>query len=141
MTSRQIEQLENTYATIRPAAAGFALMFFRKLFAGDPSLRRLFRGDLHQHGQELIDMLGIAVGSLRDFETLLPEVVALGQRHIAYGVQPRDYATGAAALLWTLEQMLSQQAFTPEVKTAWTELTQMVIAAMHFGAPAIAIAA
>ena len=141
MTTRQIEQVEHTYATIRPAAAGFALMFFRKLFAGDPSLRRLFRGDLHQHGQELIDMLGIAVGSLRDFETLLPEVVALGQRHIAYGVQPRDYATGAAALLWTLEQMLSQQAFTPEVKTAWTETTQMVIAAMRFGAPAIAIAA
>jgi hypothetical protein len=44
-------------------------------------------------------------------------------------------------LLWTLEQMLSQQAFTPEVKTAWTETTQMVIAAMRFGAPAIAIAA
>lgn len=141
MTNRQIEQLETTYATIRPAAAGFALMFFRKLFAGDPSLRRLFRGDLHQHGQELVDMLGIAVGSLRDFEELLPEVVALGQRHIAYGVKPRDYATGAAALLWTIEQVLSQQSFTPEVKAAWTEVTQMVIAAMRFGAPAIAIAA
>jgi hypothetical protein len=99
-------------------------MFFRKLFAGDPSLRRLFRGDLHQHGQELIGMLGIAVGSLRDFEKAPAEVVALGQRHIAYGVQPRDYATGAAALLWTLEQMLSQQAFTPEVKSAWTEMTR-----------------
>jgi hemoglobin-like flavoprotein len=141
MTIRQIEQIEKTYATIQPAAAGFAMMFFRKLFAGDPSLRRLFRGDLHQHGQELIGMLGIAVGSLRDFEKLLPEVVALGQRHIAYGVNPRDYATGAAALLWTIEQALSQQSCTPEVKAAWTEMTQMVIAAMRFGAPAVAIAA
>jgi hemoglobin-like flavoprotein len=141
MTTRQIEHVENTYATIRPAAAGFAVMFFRKVFAEDPSLRRLFRGDLQQHGQELIDMLGVAVASQRDFEQLLPEVVALGQRHFAYGVKPRDYATGAAALLSTLEQVLSQQSFTPEVKAAWTEMSQMVIAAMRFGAPAIAIAA
>jgi nitric oxide dioxygenase len=38
---------------------------------------------------------------------------------VAYDVQPEDYATVGAALLWTLEQGLGF-AYTPEAADAWS---------------------
>jgi hemoglobin-like flavoprotein len=42
----------------------------------------------------------------------------LGQRHAAYGVEPKDFRTVEDALLFALEHALID-VFTPEVKTAW----------------------
>jgi hemoglobin-like flavoprotein len=64
-------------------------------------------------------VIGFAVGSLRDTNALIPAVRALGTRHVAYGVRDPHYDTVGAALLWTLEKGLGE-AFTPEVREAWT---------------------
>jgi hemoglobin-like flavoprotein len=66
-----------------------------------------------------MQMLATAVAGLDNLPVLVPAVKALGERHVGYGVQKADYATVGAALLWTLEQGLGE-AFTPEVKAAWT---------------------
>jgi hemoglobin-like flavoprotein len=57
----------------------------------------------------------------------------LGRRHAEYGVQTKDYNTVGAALLWTLEQGLTQQ-FTPEVKEAWTAAYTILATTMQQGA-------
>ena len=64
-------------------------------------------------------MIGRTVASLDRIESIVPEVKALGVRHVGYGVTPNDFPTVGAALLWTLEQNL-RDAWTPDMKETWT---------------------
>ncbi len=133
MTPQQIDLVQKTFEQIRPAADAVAATFYQKLFALDPSLRAMFRGDMAEQGSKLMQMLSVAVGSLRRLEQLLPAVEALGRRHADYGVRDEHYATVAAALLWTLELGLAA-GFTPDVKHAWVAMYQTVMGAMRRGA-------
>jgi hemoglobin-like flavoprotein len=109
-----------------PAAA----LFYARLFALDPSLRTLFKGDMVEQGRKLMTMLALVVSKLDQLDRLLPAVQALGERHAQYGVQPSDYETVAEALLWTLGQGLDE-AYTPEVEAAWTAAYTTLAAAMQ----------
>jgi hemoglobin-like flavoprotein len=73
--------------------------------------------------------LKVAVNGLTKLETIVPAVQILGQRHLEYGVKDKDYETVGAALLWTLEQGLGE-AFTLEVKEAWTTTYTLVAGVM-----------
>jgi nitric oxide dioxygenase len=75
---------------------------------------------MKKQGAMLMSTLGLAVGSLRNLEAILPAVRSLGQRHAAYGVTAEHYQPVAEAFLWTLEYALGD-AFTPELKEAWVE--------------------
>ena len=98
-----------------------AELFYKNLFAADPSLQRLFKGDMAQQGKKLMQMIGAAVGKLNDLDTLIPILKGLGKRHAGYGVEDAHYATVGAALLLTLSQGLGN-AFTPAAKAAWGEV-------------------
>jgi hemoglobin-like flavoprotein len=67
----------------------------------------------------LMQTLTVVVNSLDKLEQIVPAVQALGRRHAGYGVREAHYTTVGEALLWTLEQGLGE-AFTPEVRAAWT---------------------
>jgi len=78
-----------------------------------------------------------AVGGLGKRGAIVPVVRELGIRHAAYGVKPEHYDTVAGALLWTLEQGLAD-AFTPEVKAAWTEAYMILAETMKEAAAEVA---
>jgi hemoglobin-like flavoprotein len=118
MTPRQVELVQSSWSSVEPIAEAAAEIFYSKLFALDPSLRALFRGDMQEQGRKLMSMIAFAVKGLARLETLVPAVQALGRRHAGYGVRDRHYETVATALLWTLQQGLGK-AFTPEVREAW----------------------
>ncbi len=61
---------------------------------------------------------------------LVPVVQDLGRRHGDYGVQEKHYGSVGSALLWTLEQGLGA-AFTPEVKSAWSETYALLAGVMQ----------
>jgi len=63
--------------------------------------------------------MSVAVGALSRPERITLAVRELGRRHVAYGVKPRHYEVVATALLWMLEKSLGE-AFTPEVRAAWS---------------------
>jgi len=65
-------------------------------------------------------MISAAVNGLPQLEGIVPVVEDLGRRHARYGVKPQHYDTVGAALLWTLGRGLGE-AFTPDVRAAWTE--------------------
>src|SRR5258706_9108454 len=92
LVKRSFEQL----APIEPQAAG---LFYRNLFQLDPSLERMFRGDMVQQGEKLMKMLATAVALLGDSARPLPALEKLGTRHVGYGVQEGHYATVGAALI------------------------------------------
>lgn len=111
-------------------ADGAARLFYGRLFALDPSLRRMFRGDMDEQGRKLMATLSFVVDKLGRLPELLPAVQSLGRRHAAYGVRDEHYAEVATALLWTLEQALGE-AFTPAVRAAWAEAYDTLAGAMQ----------
>lgn len=129
MTPQQIQLVRDSFAQVAPIAAEAATMFYNNLFAADPSLRALFRGDMTTQGERLMSMIGSAVGLLERPQALLPVLRNLGARHAGYGVQPSHYDTVGGALLLTLEQGLGA-AFTPEVRDAWATMYGLVARTM-----------
>jgi len=143
MTPKQIALVQATWKQVEPIAGQAAALFYSRLFLLDPSLRRLFKGDMQEQGTKVMSMISIAVSSLARLESIVPAVQALGRRHAGYGVQPRHYATVGAALVWTLEQGLGK-AFTKETEDAWRAAYGVLAATMqqatteerHAGEPA-----
>jgi hemoglobin-like flavoprotein len=133
MTPHQIDLVQQSFAQVKPIAATAATLFYERLFTLDPSLRRLFRGDMLKQGQMLMSMIGAAVAGLRNLPALVPTLRQLGARHHGYGVQPEHYGTVGGALLWTLERGLGE-GFTPEMRDAWGTAYALLSDVMQLGA-------
>jgi hemoglobin-like flavoprotein len=120
MTPEQIESVKSTWEMVKPISEKAAELFYRRLFELDPSLKPLFKGDMKEQGAKLMKTIGVAVASLDRLEAILPTVQALGNKHAhQYKVPDESYDTVGAALLWTLNEGLGD-AFTDDVKEAWT---------------------
>ena len=133
MNAQQVELIRSSFALVQPIAPQAAALFYDNLFASDPSLRGMFRGDMAEQGQRLMTMIGAAVGLLGRPDALVPVLRNLGGRHVGYGVRDHHYATVGAALIETLAQGLGDE-FTPEVREAWIALYTVVSRTMMEGA-------
>jgi hemoglobin-like flavoprotein len=118
MTPQQIKPVQTSFARVRSIADTAAAPFYGRLFELDPSLRRLFHGNMRIQGRKLMAMLEYIVAGLHRPETIMPAVQELGRRHADYGVQEAHYATVGTALLWALRQGLGPQCI-PAVEAAW----------------------
>jgi hemoglobin-like flavoprotein len=137
LTADDIVRVRASFARIVPIKNAAADLFYGRLFEVAPQLRKLFPADLHDQKQKLMAMIATAVGALNDLETLIPKVKALGARHVGYGVRAADYNVVGEVLLWTLERGLAE-AFTPEVRSAWTKVYRVLAATMQAGAAELA---
>ncbi len=137
MTPQQIAHVRASFELVAPIADRAAALFYDNLFATDPSLRALFRGDMQAQGRMLMQMIASAVRLLDHPHRLLPALHALGARHATYGVRDEHYATVGSALLKTLAQGLGD-AFTPEVRNAWTALYATLAREMQSAAQPLA---
>jgi hemoglobin-like flavoprotein len=135
MTPENQALVRDSFAKIAPIAPQAAGLFYDRLFVLDPTLKPLFKGDMVEQGRKLMAMIGTAVANLNRLEAIVPAVQDLGRRHAGYGVQPADYDTVAAALLWTLGQGLGD-AFSPPVEAAWTEAYTILATVMKDAAAA-----
>jgi hemoglobin-like flavoprotein len=133
MSPHQIDLVQKSFGEVKPIAAAAADLFYKRLFALDPDLRPMFKGEMTKQGQMLMSMLGAAVAGLRNLEALAPVVRQLGARHVGYGVRAEHYETVGSALLWTLEQGLGDK-FTPEVHDAWAAAYNLLSEVMQLGA-------
>jgi len=121
--------VKESFDLVEPIAPQAAELFYANLFALDPSLQKLFKSDMVAQGEQLMKMIGAAVGLLGQPQTLMPVLQKLGRRHADYGVRDEHYDTVGAALLATLQQGTGV-AFTPEVREAWVEVYGVVSATM-----------
>lgn len=140
MTPDQRALVETSFAKVLPIADAAAALFYEDLFARDPQLRLLFRGDMREQRRKLMAMLATAVANLDRWQEIAPAVQELGRRHVAYGVEPAHYETVGAALIATLEKGLGDD-FTSEVRSAWEACFAIVRDEMLAGAAAPAEAA
>jgi hemoglobin-like flavoprotein len=117
--------VKESFDLVEPIAPQAAELFYANLFALDPSLQKMFKSDMVAQGEQLMKMIGAAVGLLDKPQTLIPVLQSLGRRHADYGVRDEHYDTVGAALLSTLEQGTGV-AFTPEVREAWIDVYGVV---------------
>lgn len=129
MNALQIDLVQGTFSRALRIGPHLAATFYNELFAIDPSLRRLFNGDMIAQNQKLLDALSYVVEGLRDFSGILPAVQALAVRHLEYGVEARHYATVGTALLRTLRHELGAE-FTSEARAAWAAAYKLLSDAM-----------
>lgn len=137
MTPIQKKLVQSSFAKVAPIADTAAELFYSKLFALDPALKPMFKGDMKEQGRKLMRMIATAVNGLDCLEALVPAVQDLGRRHVAYGVTAAHYDTVGEALLWTLERGLGPD-FTPEVNNAWAMVYGLLAQVMKdaaYGAP------
>ena len=137
MTPEQITLVITSWEKVKPISEQAAELFYGKLFELDPSLKSLFSGDMKEQGRKLMAMINTAVNGLKNLDAIVPAVQDLGRRHVGYGVKDEHYDTVAAALLWTLEQGLGD-AFTAEVKQAWTDTYVLLATTMKDAAASVA---
>ncbi len=123
-----------SWKTLAPMGAAFGVIFYRRLFEIDPSLRPMFnRATMEDQTKKLVSMLELVVHWLDVPERLVPVLKQLGERHTRYGVQDEHYGKVGTALLGTLEEGLGDK-FTPEVRSAWTEAFLLISSLMRRGA-------
>ena len=121
--------VKESFDLVEPIAPQAAELFYANLFALDPSLQKLFKSDMVAQGEQLMKMIGAAVGLLGQPQTLMPVLQKLGRRHADYGVRDEHYDTVGAALLATLQQGTGV-AFTPEVREAWVDVYGVIARTM-----------
>src|SRR6185295_5824879 len=108
-------------------------LLFARLFALEPSLRRLFLPGAREQGRIVMQAAAIVIRALKHIEPLLPVIEDLGRRHSAYAVVIGHYDAAREALLWALEHTLGEK-FTAEVRDSWIAAYHMVATAMRAGA-------
>jgi hemoglobin-like flavoprotein len=131
MTPEQHALVSQSWQQFEPTIRRAGARFYERLFELDPGAQQLFAGvDMVTQEQKLMRMLAEIVRVLDRPDELVSGVAALGRRHLQYGVTDGDYESVGAALMWTLEQGLGD-AFTPEVREAWTEAYLLVATVMR----------
>ena len=132
MTPEKIALVQGSFKQVAPIADVAAHIFYDRLSETAPEVRSLFPEDMTEQKKKLMQMLGIAVNGLTNLDAILPAVQDLGKRHEGYHVTDAHYDSVGSALLFTLEKGLGD-AFTPDVKDAWTE-TYVTLAGVMKGA-------
>jgi len=129
ITARQISLVQNSFRKVEPIAEQAADIFYKKLFEHDPNLKPLFKGDIKDQGKKLMATLKVAVNGASNLDKLVPVLHQLADRHVGYGVKPKDYTPVGNALLFTLKTGLGDE-FTPELRQAWVDTFRLIATTM-----------
>jgi hemoglobin-like flavoprotein len=134
MSPENEELVRKSWPAISQRGLALTAYFYGRLFEIAPEQRRLFAAtDMPSQQRKFLAMLEEIVRQLDTPDELVPEVAALGSRHVAYGVSPADYGVVGEALLWALERGLGPE-MTPELKQAWREAYLLLARLMERGA-------
>ncbi len=148
LTESDRRAVRQSFRLVVPIADTAADLFYKRLFELKPEYRRLFADDIAAQKRKLLRMLAFIVRSLEYKDTewrddvppeqdLMLVVLALGRRHSdLYKIPTESYAVVGEALLWTLDYGLGE-AFTQDVRAAWTRLYTLLAQTMRLGATAV----
>ena len=108
------------------------LVFYQKLFTLEPSLRLLFHSSVELQTRKLMDSLHFTVATMENPKELVPELEAMGRRHVLYGVQDHHYNLVILALLHAFQQVLGE-AFSMKVHAVWNRALRFIAEVMIRG--------
>jgi len=120
MNAQQVALVQESFEKAATLGEQVADIFYAELFAIDPGLRAMFKGDMKQQKKKLLTTLALVVRSLHTPNKILKPVQELAIKHVDYGVLPEHYTLVGNALLRTLKKGLGAK-YTDEVRDAWIE--------------------
>lgn len=123
LTSYEEELITQTFAEIAPQVDKATEMFYERLFDVMPSTKEMF-GEGEQRF-EMFNILATAVKSLSYSGSAGPDLTALGQRHVTYGVTLEQFDVVEQVLMWTFEQILGD-GFTPQARATWEKVYKLL---------------
>ena len=129
VSPEQTHIVQSTWRAVLPVGDTFAELFYGRLLALDPELKKLFRNDMLEQGRHLTAMLSVAAANIGKPERITVALRNLGKRHVVYGVKAKDFSNFEDALLFALEHALID-VFSPEVKAAWRAAYALVSSTM-----------
>ena len=132
MDARTIRLVQTSWAAAA-AQPGLGVLFYRRLFETDPSLRPLFKDDLELQAQKLARMLDAVVTRLDDLDAFVPLLREMGARHELYHVRDEHYQVVGDVLIETLAQALGR-TFTAETEIAWATAYSLIAQTMKSAA-------
>jgi hemoglobin-like flavoprotein len=129
MNDHTIGLVKEGFDLVEPIAPQAAALFYANLVEEEPSLQRLFMGDMAAQGAKLMQMVSLAVGTLDSSLSLTPTLQNFGRRLASLGFQDQYYETAGSALLKTLRECLGV-AYTPDFEESLTDVYGEVVATM-----------
>ena len=145
LTADEKQMIVRSFRLIAPISETVGDLFYKRLFETQPQYRELFPEDMSKQKRKLTTMLAFIAKCLdwtegqwrqniRPDDDLFLVVLALGRRHhVLYKIPDDAYGPVGASLLWTLEQGLGE-AFTKELRQAWSKLYTVLATSMQLGA-------
>jgi len=121
MTPEEIALIQYSYAKVWPREDEFAAQFYKKLFAAQPEIASLFKGDMVLQGRKLTTMLGAIVNGLDSFSIVVQAAEEMALRHVDYGVKIEHYDYVGVALIGALDSLLGKEC-TPDIMAAWAKI-------------------
>jgi len=120
MDANQVALVQDSFEKAAALGDQVADLFYDELFAIDPTLRAMFKGNMREQKKKLLTTLAFVVRSLHVPEKIMKPAQNLAVKHLDYGVKPEHYTLVGNALLRTLKKGLGAQ-YTPDVRDAWVE--------------------
>ena len=120
MDAKQVALVQKSFEKAATLGEQVADIFYKELFAIEPALQGMFKGNMAEQKKKLLATLAMVVRSLHMPEAILKPVQNLAVKHLDYGVKPGHYTLVGNALLRTLRKGLGAD-YTAEVEAAWTE--------------------
>ena len=118
LTSAQISLIRDSFHLLPQEREAASELFYTRLFAIAPELRKMFRSDMTGQGMRFMSTLGVIVQHLDDPETLHPDLERLAQGHAAYGIKAEHFRPMGQALIETMREILGER-FPKGADTAW----------------------
>jgi methyl-accepting chemotaxis protein len=132
----ELDALETSFDLIAPDGEKLVDIFYARLFAAAPAVVPLFAGtDLQRQKSMLLATLVLLRKSLRTLDRIVPALLDLGARHVAYGARPEHYPVVGEVLIASMAQVAGA-AWRPDYERAWTAAFEVVAGVMIEGAAA-----
>jgi methyl-accepting chemotaxis protein len=128
-----IDALETSFDLLAPRGEELVATFYERLFARAPEVRPLFGTDLRRQRAMLLRALVLVRKSLRELESILPQLRDLGARHVAYGARPEHYPVVAEVLVESMAAVAGP-AWRARDNAAWGTALAAIAAVMLEGA-------
>ncbi len=133
--SGMVEIIRTSWEHVIPQGEALGRHFYATLFSSAPETRDLFPVNMEVQRSRLLRALVHVVQMVDQPDELVPFLAQLGRDHRKFGVLAHHYDAVGGALLGAVEHFAGD-AFTPKVKSAWTDAYGIVANAMRAAAAA-----
>ena len=133
--------LKESFHMVTPHRGEFATRFYARLFEQYPQTRALFppsEAGMRKQETSLMSTLAVVVAGVERGDNMAEVIRSLGERHSRYGAQAAHYPIVGQLLIQTFQDFLGD-AFTPQMKAAWTQAYEIISAEMLKGADRVSV--